>query len=219
MTDQKLYNIYGKEQLKKRLENEDFERITCSFYNYHTIQDLESIRNQLYHDLNDLNILGRVYIANEGINAQFNMPNYNWNNFLLLQNTYPFLKNIKIKKAIQEGKSFLKLKVMIKDEIVAWGISKDDYDINKTGKHLGANDFNHLIQDPDTILIDMRNNYESEVGRFENAVCPQSKRSKDLIEEVKDIIENDKSNGHHLIKNVTNAFKGNRDYLIHYLQI
>lgn len=192
MTDKKLYNIYGKEQLKQRLENEDFKRITCSFYNYHTIQNLESTRDQLYHDLSNLNVLGRIYIANEGINAQFNIPNDNWNDFLLLKNTYSFLKKIKIKKAIQEGKSFLKLKVMIKDEIVAWGIDKNDYDINKTGKHLNANDFNHLIEDSNTILIDMRNNYESEVGRFENAICPQSKRSKDLIKEVKDIIKNDK---------------------------
>ena len=190
MTDKKLYNIYGKEQLKERLNDENFNRITCSFYNYHIIEDLESTRDSLYSDLDALDILGRVYIADEGINAQFNIPDYNWDAFLSLNNKYPFLKKIKIKKAIQEGVSFLKLKVMIKDEIVAWGISKNDYDMRQTGQHLNATEFNSLIENEDTLLIDMRNNYESEVGRFKNAVCPKSKRSKDLIKEVKDVIKN-----------------------------
>ena len=193
MTDKKLYNIYGKEQLKDRLENENFSRITCSFYNYHSIENLESTRDNLYNDLNALNILGRIYIAKEGINAQFNIPDYNWDAFLSLNNKYPFLKNIKIKKAVQEGVSFLKLKVLIKDEIVAWGISRKEYNMDKTGQHLNAVEFNNLIAEEDTLLIDMRNRYESEVGRFENAICPQSKRSKDLIKEVKKLIENKKN--------------------------
>jgi len=193
MTDKKLYNIYGKEQLKERLENENFSRITCSFYNYHSIENLESTRDNLYNDLNALNILGRIYLAKEGINAQFNIPDYNWDAFLSLDNKYPFLKNIKIKKAVQEGVSFLKLKVLIKDEIVAWGISRKEYNMDKTGQHLNAVEFNNLIAEEDTLLIDMRNRYESEVGRFENAICPQSKRSKDLIKEVKKLIENKKN--------------------------
>ena len=193
MTDKKLYNIYGKEQLKDRLENENFSRITCSFYNYHSIENLESTRDNLYNDLDALNILGRIYIAKEGINAQFNIPDYNWDAFLSLDNKYPFLKNIKIKKAVQEGVSFLKLKVLIKDEIVAWGISRKEYNMDKTGQHLNAVEFNNLIAEEDTLLIDMRNRYESEVGRFENAICPQSKRSKDLIKEVKKLIENKKN--------------------------
>ena len=193
MTDKKLYNIYGKEQLKERLENENFSRITCSFYNYHIIEDLDSTRDNLYADLDLLNIHGRIYIANEGINAQFNIPDYNWEAFLSLGSKYPFLKNITIKKAVQEGISFLKLKVLIKNEIVAWGISKKEYDMKKTGQHLNAQEFNNLIDEEDTLLIDMRNSYESEVGRFENAICPQSKRSKDLIKEVKKLINNRKN--------------------------
>ena len=197
MTDKKLYNIFGKEQLKERLENENFSRITCSFYNYHNIKDLDSTRDNLYADLDLLNILGRIYIANEGINAQFNIPDYNWEAFLSLSSKYPFLKNITIKKAVQEGISFLKLKVLIKDEIVAWGISRKEYDINKTGQHLNAQEFNNLIDEEDTLVIDMRNSYESEVGRFENAICPQSKRSKDLIKEVKKLINNQKNKSLH----------------------
>ena len=194
MTDKKLYNIYGKEQLKERLENENFSRITCSFYNYHSIKNLESTRDTLYDDLDALNILGRIYIADEGINAQFNIPDYNWDAFLLLNNKYPFLKNINIKKAVQEGISFLKLKVLIKDEIVAWGISKQEYDMNKTGQHLNAAEFNNLITEEDTLLIDMRNSYESEVGKFENAIIPDIDRSEDLLPEIKKLLKGQEEN-------------------------
>ena len=185
MSNKKLYNIYGKKQLKKQLENEEFQRITCSFYNYYKITHLEEIRNKLYENLSDINVLGRIYIANEGINAQISIPENSWNQFLLLIKKYPFLKKIKIKQAVQEGKSFLKLKILIKNEIVAWGIPQNEYDMNHVGRHLNAKDFNNLINDKNTILIDLRNNYESEVGKFEMAICPKSKRSNELIKEVK----------------------------------
>ena len=192
MSKKKLYNIYGKKQLKEQLDTESFERITCSFYNYYKIEDLEEVRNRLYHKLEDINVLGRIYLAEEGVNAQISIPKKSWNQFLALINTYDFLKNIQIKKSIQEGLSFLKLKIMIKKEIVAWGLDEDDYDMNYVGKHLNAKDFNTLIKDKDTLLIDMRNNYESEIGKFETAICPKSKRSKDLIKEVKELLKNKK---------------------------
>ena len=190
MNKKKLYNIYGKKQLKEYLKNESFNRITFSFYNYYKIDNLEDVRDKLYEELSQLNILGRIYLAEEGVNAQISVPENSWEQFLLLILQYPFLKKVKIKKSIQDGKSFLKLKMIIKKEIVAWGMAKDKYDMNNVGKHLNAKDFNKLINDKNTILIDMRNNYESEVGRFETAICPKAKRSKDLIKEIKTIIKN-----------------------------
>ncbi len=192
MTKKKLYNIYGKKQLKDQLKNENFNRITCSFYNYHKIQNLEELRDFLYNDFSNIGILGRVYLSEEGINAQISVPEKYWNDFSDLITKYDFSKNIHIKSAIQEGASFLKLKIMIKKEIVAWGLDKKDYDMQHVGQHLNAKDFNNLIEDKNTVLIDIRNNYESEVGRFETAICPKSKRSKDLIKEVKKLIEDKK---------------------------
>ena len=113
MSNKKLYNIYGKKQLEEQLENEGFKRITCSFYNYYKITHLEEIRNALYEKLSDINVLGRIYIAIEGINAQISVPENSWNQFLLLTKKYPYLKNIKIKQAVQEGKSFLKLIILV----------------------------------------------------------------------------------------------------------
>ena len=65
-----LYNKKNKEQLKEQLYNEQFRRITLSFYRYTTLENLIDLRDQLYAQLTELNILGRVYIAEEGINAQ-----------------------------------------------------------------------------------------------------------------------------------------------------
>ena len=190
MSKRKLYNIYGKKQLNDKIENEGFKRITCSFYNYFNIADPEELRDPLYHEFEKINILGRVYIAKEGINAQISVPENAWDSFIALTQKYPFMKKVHIKKAIQEGLSFLKLKILIKKEIVAWGIPKEEYDMNHTGKHLNAKEFNDLITKEDTLLIDMRNSYESEVGKFKNAKCPKSKRSNELIEEVQKIIKN-----------------------------
>ena len=119
MPDKKLYNIYGKKQLKERINKESFNRMTCSFYHYCPIKDPESVRNLLYEDLDQIKVLGRVYISGEGINAQISIPEIFWNDFLLLNKKYNFLKDIMIKKALQEGESFLKLKILIKKEIVA----------------------------------------------------------------------------------------------------
>jgi UPF0176 protein len=82
--------------------------------------------------------------------------------------------------------SFLKLKVKVRDKIVADGLDDGSFDVTDKGIHVGAEKFNELIEDPDTVLVDMRNHYESEIGHFKNAVCPDVdtfRDSLDLIEE------------------------------------
>ena len=189
MQNKKLYNIYSKEYLTEKLEKEMDTRVTCSFYKYTPFKNLEILRDDLYEKLNSLNILGRIYIATEGINAQISIPSNKWNDFIEILNSYSSFRELHLKKAIQEGSSFLKLKIMIKKEIVAWGLDSKEYDLKTTGTHLNAKEFNNIIEKDDTILIDMRNNYESEVGQFKTAICPQSKRSKDLIKEAREILK------------------------------
>ena len=202
MSNRKLYNIYGKKQLNEKMERESFKRITCSFYNYFNISEPEELRDPLYDEFEKINILGRVYIAKEGINAQISVPENAWDSFMTLTQKYPFMKKAHIKKAIQEGLSFLKLKILIKKEIVAWGIAKEEYDMEHKGKHLNAKEFNDLIAKEDTLLIDMRNSYESEVGKFKNAICPKSKRSNELIKEVEKIKNNKTEIDNQVIKEI-----------------
>ena len=181
----KLYNKKSKEELVNNLNNESFKRITCSFYNYTPIENPEVLRDNMYSYFESLNIFGRVYIASEGINAQMSVPDYKWKEFKEGVKGLKSLINVPIKKAVSDGISFYKLVVKIKKEIVAYGLSDNTYDMNKVGQHLKPEEFNKAIEEGDTAVIDMRNFYETEVGRFKNAEIPLVEKSKELLPEVR----------------------------------
>ena len=184
-----LFNKIDKDVLKKELAQEPFERITASFYVYHPIDDPQLFRDELFMAWNKLNIFGRIYVATEGINAQLSVPEHHWNQFLETMNSFPILKNILVKKALQEGISFYKLTIKVREELVAYGLPTDSYDMKKVGNHLSAEEYNQALENPDTIIVDMRNYYESEIGRFETAIIPDVEISKELLPEVKRILE------------------------------
>jgi len=184
-----LFNKIDKDVLKKDLAQEPFERITASFYVYHPIDDPQLFRDELFMAWNKLNIFGRIYVATEGINAQLSVPEHHWNQFLETMNSFPILKNILVKKALQEGISFYKLTIKVREELVAYGVPTDSYDMKKVGNHLSAEEYNQALENPDTIIVDMRNYYESEIGRFETAIIPDVEISKELLPEVKRILE------------------------------
>ena len=190
-----LFNKIDKEELKLALSNETFERFTASFYHYVKLSSPESFRNKLYIEWNQMNVFGRVYIASEGINAQVSIPEHNWDKFRNHLKTIPELGEISIKKAIQEGHSFYKLKIKVRNELVAYGVSEEVYDMRKVGKHLSAEEYNFAMDQDDSVVVDMRNYYESEIGRFDNALVPDVETSKELLPEVKKLLsgrENDK---------------------------
>jgi UPF0176 protein len=141
-----------------------------SFYQYFAVDDPQAFRNELYTALNGLKVFGRIYIAAEGINAQLSVPA---GNFQFLKN-YLFsiepLKNIRINIAVDDGKSFWVLKIKVREKIVADGIDDPSFSMQNKGKYVNAQDFNKLTEDPDTVVIDMRNHYEYEVGHFEKAL-------------------------------------------------
>lgn len=184
-----LHNKIGKEELRKRLMNEPFKRITLSFYRYVKIDNVEIFRNTLFVDFDSLNIFGRVYLAHEGINAQISIPEHNWKQFEEIVQQNLKLKDVPFKIAVEDdpekngasGKSFYKLIVRIKNKIVADGLRDNAFDVFNVGKHLNATEFNEALINSDTIVIDMRNHYESEVGKFENALCPDADTFRDAL--------------------------------------
>ena len=76
-----MYNKKSKIELKKSLDRESFNRITCSFYKYCSIKSPEDFRNELYTNLENYNILGRIYVSYEGINAQISIPEHSLDEF------------------------------------------------------------------------------------------------------------------------------------------
>lgn len=188
-----LYNKYDKDTLRKKLKNEQFKRITLSFYRYVILESMEHLRDELYMKLNELNVFGRIYLAHEGINAQISVPEQNWSFFKELLDSYPQFRNVDLKIAIEDdGKSFYKLIVRIRTKIVADGLNDDSFDVTNVGKHLSAKEFNDAMKQKGTVVVDMRNHYESEVGHFKNAILPDADTFRQELPLVLDILKDKK---------------------------
>ncbi|KXK45039.1 MAG: sulfurtransferase [Bacteroidetes bacterium OLB10] len=188
-----LRNLVSKQLLKKQLAEETFKRITVSFYRYVRLGDVENFRNQLFIDFTDLQVFGRIYIASEGVNAQVCVPEHNWKKFTEYLNHNEYLKDVPLKIAVEDdGKSFYKLIVRIKNKIVADGLDDNAFDVSNVGKHLSAKEFNEALNHPDTIVVDMRNHYESEVGYFENALKPDADTFRDALPKAIEMTKDDK---------------------------
>ena len=186
-----LQNRVNKKELKKRIQEETMNRITVSFYRYVMIYNPKELRDQLFLEWNELHILGRIYVAREGINAQMCVPHQNWNSFKDHLTKSLYLKDIPLKIAVEDdGKSFYKLTIKVRPKIVADGLDENAFDVTNVGKHLTAKQFNEAMESPDTVIVDMRNHYESEVGKFIGAFCPNADTFREelpiVIEELKD---------------------------------
>ena len=188
-----LFNKKNKDDLRLELQKEDFKRTTISFYRYVNLTDIDLLRDELYIEWRSLNILGRVYIATEGINAQLSIPEKKLDLFINKLYSRTYFNNIEIKKAVEEGESFYKLIIKVKNEIVAYKIPKNQYNMKTVGKHLNYLDFNRAIDNGATI-VDVRNYYEAEVGKFENAIIPDIDRSEDLLPEIKRLLKGQEQN-------------------------
>lgn len=166
-----LHNRINDEELKGRLFEEIEPRITVSFYKYFSIQNPQEFRDYLYKHLHNLNVFGRIYIAKEGVNAQVSVPQSNFNSFKDFLYSIAELNNVRLNIAVDnDGKSFWVLSVKVRDKIVADGIADQNFSMGKKGNYVDANQMNKLMQQKETIVIDMRNHYEYEVGHFKNAV-------------------------------------------------
>ena len=165
-----LHNRVNSEELKKRLYEEKEPRTTISFYKYFSIGDPQQFRDDLYKELFKLHVFGRIYVAHEGINAQISVPTIHLEAFKTYLYSIPPLDGVRLNTAVDDGKSFWVLKVKVREKIVADGITDPGFDMNKKGKYVTAAQMNEFMKDPNTIVIDMRNHYEYEVGHFENAL-------------------------------------------------
>lgn len=166
-----LHNRISQQELKERLYQETEPRTTISFYQYFPIQDPQQFRDELYKALNALNVFGRIYVANEGINAQISVPQSNLEAFRDYLYSIEPLNGLRLNIAVDDdGKSFWVLKIKVREKVVADGITDPGFNMQNKGRYVNAEQMNQLMNDPETIVMDMRNHYEYEVGHFEKAV-------------------------------------------------
>ena len=166
-----LHNRVSNQELKQKLYEENFPRTTISFYQYFPVQDPQAFRDELYRAFNAMKVFGRIYVATEGINAQISVPTHYFDVFKDFLYSYKPLNGIRLNIAVNDnGKSFWVLKIKVREKIVADGIEDPSFSMENKGKYVNAQQMNELLEAPDTVVIDMRNHYEFEVGHFENAI-------------------------------------------------
>lgn len=188
-----LYNTLDREALLKRIENEPYPRVTLSFYRYVQLTDLEVFRDRLFADWEELGILGRIYLSGEGVNAQISVPVPNFEAFHQWMDAREAFRDMDLKIAVEDDKfSFVKLKVKVREKIVADGLDDDSFDVTNVGRHLSAREWNEAMESPDSVIVDMRNVYESEVGHFKGALLPQSVTFREELPEVLGMLEGKK---------------------------
>jgi len=184
-----MFNKLSKKQGLKLLDQEGFERKTLSFYRYVIIDSPYELRDELYESWKELGVLGRIYLANEGVNAQLSVPESNFEEFVELVHANPFFKNINFKNAVEDdGNSFFKLTIKVRKQIVSDGLPTDEYDVTNVGNHLDAKSWNKALEKGATV-VDMRNHYESEIGNFKGAICPDVETFKEELPKVKKMLE------------------------------
>ena len=184
-----MFNKLSKEQGLKLLAQEDFKRKTVSFYRYVIINSASELRDELYESWKNLGVLGRIYLAHEGINAQLSIPEHNWDEFVNIVHGNILFVDMPFKIAVEDdGQSFFKLTIKIRKQIVADGLGIDEYDVTNVGKHLDAKSWNDALENGATV-VDMRNHYESEIGKFKGAICPDVETFKEELPEVKELLK------------------------------
>ncbi len=192
METHRLRNLLSPDILRARLEREGVPRTTLSFYRYVRLAQVVDLRHELYAEWESLGVLGRIYISQEGINAQVSLPTSNLAVFRAALDAREAFRNVPWKIAVEDdGKSFLKLAIKVKKKIVADGLADDAFDVTNVGTHLDAAAFNQKMEEG-ALVIDMRNNYESAIGYFEGAYLPKADTFRGAIEEVKEAMKEKK---------------------------
>ncbi|MEI2709412.1 MAG: rhodanese-related sulfurtransferase [Chitinophagaceae bacterium] len=166
-----LHNKISSEELKQKMLAEIEPRTTISFYHYFPIQNPQEFRDFLYKNLDILKVFGRIYVAKEGINAQISVPTNNFESFKSFLYSIELLNGLRLNIAVDDdGKSFWVLKIKVREKVVADGINDPNFSMENKGRYVNAQQMNELLKDDATVVIDMRNHYEFEVGHFDKAI-------------------------------------------------
>ena len=190
VVERPLHNRLDRNSLEQKLERDRRARTTLSLYRYGNVANPKFLRDHLFSVWQPLGVLGRIYVSQEGINAQLSLPTEHLDRFKSSLDAIDWLRGVRLNIAIEgDDKSFLKLIIKVRDKIVADGLDDRSFDVTDCGQHVSAAEFNALAASPDTIVVDMRNHYESEVGHFQGAILPAAETFRDEIREVEDLLD------------------------------
>ena len=153
--------------------------VISSFYKFTNIPNFESFREPILNGLKKHHILGTVILASEGINGTVSASHQDIKSFYNLIAQFDAFSDMIYKETFHDSIPFDKAKVKFRKEIVTMGVEGVN-PIESTGEHVSPEDWNKLITDPETVLIDTRNDYEIGLGTFERAINPNTKNFREF---------------------------------------
>ena len=148
-------------------------------YKFCKIADPIYFQKFIKPELSSLNILGTIIIGEEGINGTISGNESSLNNAITALKSINLFQDLDLKESYSAKKPFLRLKIKIKEEIVSMGLKDIDPTI-QAGQYIVPEEWNNLINDKNTVLIDTRNNYEYSIGSFENSINPETNNFKEF---------------------------------------
>ena len=157
--------------------------LTVAFYHFVTLDKKNNIQEHVYNFCEANNIKGTILLADEGINGTISGKEKNIRDFLIFIKKEGLFNGVFSKLEHKESwaskNPFYRMKVRLKKEIVALGVDGVSPTKN-VGKYVKPEEWNNLISDPDTIIIDTRNHYEVDIGSFKNATKPNTSTFREL---------------------------------------
>lgn len=162
--------------------------IVCALYKFVTLENYKAMRQPLFDVLEENAIKGTLLLAHEGINGTVSGTRESIDTLLTYLNADQRINPISHKESVDEIQPFYRTKVKLKKEIVTMGV--EGIDPKQTvGTYVKPKDWNALISDPDVLLVDTRNDYEIEIGTFENAVNPKTETFREFPQYVKNELD------------------------------
>tara|TARA_B100000768_G_C11269745_1_gene372819 strand:+ start:862 stop:1803 length:942 start_codon:yes stop_codon:yes gene_type:complete len=170
--------------------------LTIAFYHFVSLENIEQFQIFIQKFCQKNNIKGTILLASEGINGTISGQDISIHNFLKFIREDSFFndnfKNLEHKESWAEKNPFYRMKVRLKKEIVALGVDGIS-PTKKVGQYVTPEEWNNLIKDPNTIVIDTRNNYEVDIGTFKNSINPKTKSFREFPVYVDNNLKNNKS--------------------------
>ncbi|KEQ19563.1 oxygen-dependent tRNA uridine(34) hydroxylase TrhO [Endozoicomonas numazuensis] len=159
--------------------------VVCALYKFVSLDNFESIKPNLLKVMEDNGVHGTLLLAQEGINGTVAGTREAIDKLLDWLKSDPRLTDLGYKESYTEAMPFKRTKVKLKKEIVTMGVEGIDPN-HLVGTYVDAQSWNELVNDPEVLVVDTRNDYEVQVGTFKNAINPSTETFREFPQYVKD---------------------------------
>lgn len=156
------------------------------YYRFTPVEDVEAVAAEQRVLCEELELRGRILVGREGINGTVSGRAAQTAAYMRAMNALPLTKGMEFKVDPVEGHVFPKLSVKVRDEVVTFGLEGEGIDPwELTGVHLSPEEFREAMENEDVVLLDGRNDYETALGRFRGAICPEVEHFREFPEWVR----------------------------------